>query len=200
MGLRYENFEIEVPAYQRYSRGILSEKQGDTLKYHKPLVNLGLVYSLNDSTDVFASFSQGYSHADMRMLRDMPVDSVAEFSADIPATQTNYYETGLRFNNQDLQGSLSFFYSDITDGYGYDYNVDAQISQRVAAVVVADEKVWGFEATLDYRINEAIKIGTSVSQSEGKRTNSETGVDYWMNGTKITQSRRRPMPIIDLTI
>ncbi|MBL4816894.1 MAG: TonB-dependent receptor [Shewanella sp.] len=186
MGLRYENFEIEVPDYQRYSRGILSEKQGDTLKYDKLLVNLGLVYSLNDSTDVFASFSQGYSHADMRMLRDMPVDSVAEFSDDIPATQTNYYETGLRFNNQDLQGSLSFFYSDITDGYGYDYNVDAQISKRVAAVVVADEKVWGFEATLDYRINEAIKIGTSVSQSEGKRTNSETGVDYWMNGTKIT--------------
>lgn len=186
VGLRYENFEIEVPDYQRYRRGQLTAKQGDTLKYDKPLVNLGLVYNIADSTDIFASFSQGYSHADMRMLRDMPVDSVAEFSDAIPATQTNYYETGLRYAGESLQGSLSFFYSDITDGYAYDYNVDAEVSKRVAAVVVADEEIWGFEATLDYQVNAAFKLGTSVSMSEGQRTNSATGVDYWMNGTRIT--------------
>ncbi|PKG58413.1 hypothetical protein CXF82_04790 [Shewanella sp. GutDb-MelDb] len=186
IGLRYENFEIEVPDYQRYKKGVLSEKQGDTLKYDKPLVNLGLVYRVADNTDLFASFSQGYSHADMRMLRDMPVDSVSEFADDIPATQTNYYETGLRYGADSLQASLSFFYSDITDGYAYDYNVNAELLKKVAAVIVADEKVWGFEATLDYKISQAVKLGTSVSMSEGKRTNSETGVDYWMNGTRIT--------------
>ena len=186
VGLRYENFEIEVPDYQRYRKGQLTAKQGDTLKYDKPLVNLGLVYNIAESTDIFASFSQGYSHADMRMLRDMPVDSVAEFSDAIPATQTNYYETGLRYSGESLQGSLSFFYSDITDGYAYDYNVEAEVTKRVAAVVVADEEIWGFEATLDYQVNAAFKLGTSVSMSEGKRTNSETNVDYWMNGTRIT--------------
>ena len=186
VGLRYENFEIEVPDYQRYKKGQLTAKQGDTLKYDKPLVNLGLVYNIAESTDIFASFSQGYSHADMRMLRDMPVDSVAEFSDAIPATQTNYYETGLRYSGESLQGSLSFFYSDITDGYAYDYNVEAEVTKRVAAVVVADEEIWGFEATLDYQVNAAFKLGTSVSMSEGKRTNSETNVDYWMNGTRIT--------------
>ncbi|MGS0690476.1 TonB-dependent receptor [Shewanella sp. 30m-9] len=186
LGLRYENFEIEVPDYQRYKKGVLSDKQGDTLTYDKPLINLGLVYSIADSTDIFASFSQGYSHADMRMLRDMPVDSVAEFSDEIPATQTNYYETGLRYDSERVQGSLSFFYSDIKDGYAYDYNVDALAVKRVAAVIVADEKIWGFEATLDHQINQAIKLGTTVSMSEGKRTNSETGIDYWMNGTRIT--------------
>lgn len=186
VGLRYENFEIEVPDYQRYRKGQLTAKQGDTLKYDKPLVNLGLVYNIADSTDIFASFSQGYSHADMRMLRDMPADSVAEFSDAIPATQTNYYETGLRYAGESLQGSLSFFYSDISDGYAYDYNVDAEVAKRVAAVVVADEEIWGFEATLDYQVNGALKLGTSVSMSEGQRTNSETGVDYWMNGTRIT--------------
>ena len=186
VGLRYENFEIEVPDYQRYRKGQLTAKQGDTLKYDKPLVNLGLVYNIADSTDIFASFSQGYSHADMRMLRDMPADSVAEFSDAIPATQTNYYETGLRYAGESLQGSLSFFYSDISDGYAYDYNVDAEVAKRVAAVVVADEEIWGFEATLDYQVNGALKLGTSVSMSEGQRTNNETGVDYWMNGTRIT--------------
>ena len=186
VGLRYENFKIEVPDYQRYRKGQLTAKQGDTLKYDKPLVNLGLVYNIAESTDIFASFSQGYSHADMRMLRDMPVDSVAEFSDAIPATQTNYYETGLRYSGESLQGSLSFFYSDITDGYAYDYNVEAEVTKRVAAVVVADEEIWGFEATLDYQVNAAFKLGTSVSMSEGKRTNSETNVDYWMNGTRIT--------------
>ncbi|MCL1139758.1 TonB-dependent receptor [Shewanella pneumatophori] len=186
VGLRYENFEIEVHDYMRYSRGLLSAKQGDTLKYDKPLVNLGLVYNIAASTDIFVSYSQGYSHADMRMLRDMPVDSVAEFADEIPATQTNYYETGLRYSDDSLQGSLSFFYSDIKDGYAYDYNVDSQADKRVAAVIVADEEVWGFEATLDYQINQEIKFGTSVSMSEGKRTNSETGDDYWMNGTRIT--------------
>ncbi|GIU05603.1 TonB-dependent receptor [Shewanella sp. c952] len=186
VGLRYENFEIEVPDYQRYRKGQLTAKQGDTLKYDKPLVNLGLVYNIAESTDIFASFSQGYSHADMRMLRDMPVDSVTEFSDAIPATQTNYYETGLRYSGESLQGSLSFFYSDITDGYAYDYNVEAEVTKRVAAVVVADEEIWGFEATLDYQVNAAFKLGTSVSMSEGKRTNSETNVDYWMNGTRIT--------------
>ena len=175
-----------MPDYQRYKKGQLTAKQGDTLKYDKPLVNLGLVYNIAESTDIFASFSQGYSHADMRMLRDMPVDSVAEFSDAIPATQTNYYETGLRYSGESLQGSLSFFYSDITDGYAYDYNVEAEVTKRVAAVVVADEEIWGFEATLDYQVNAAFKLGTSVSMSEGKRTNSETNVDYWMNGTRIT--------------
>lgn len=186
MGLRFENFEIEVPDYMRYRRGVLSAKQGDTLKYDKPLVNLGLVYNIAASTDIFASFSQGYSHADMRMLRDMPVDSVAEFADEIPATQTNYYETGLRYSDDNLQASLSFFYSDIKDGYAYDYNVDSQADKRVAAVIVADEEIWGFEATFDYQINQEFKLGSSVSMSEGKRTNSETGSDYWMNGTRIT--------------
>ena len=51
---------------------------------------------------------------------------------------------------------------------------------------MADAKVWGFEATLDVQVNQDIKLGTSVYQSEGKRENSVTGVEYWMNDTKIT--------------
>jgi iron complex outermembrane receptor protein len=187
-GVRYENFEIEVPDYLRYKRGVLSPKQGDTLKYDKAIFNLGLVYSIQENTELFTSFSQGYSHADMRMLRDMPVDSVAEFSDAIPATQTNYYETGLRYNNseQGLRASFAVFYSDISDSYAYDYNIQAQTSKQVAAVIVADEKIWGYEATLDYKFNNTISVGTTISQSEGKRENAETGAEYWMNGTKIT--------------
>ena len=119
VGLRYENFEIEVPDYQRYRKGVITEKQGDTLKYNEPLVNLGAVYSVTDSSDLFASFSQGYSHGDMRMLRDMPVDTVTEFAGKIPATQSNYFETGLRFSDTNLQASFAIFYSDISDSYSY---------------------------------------------------------------------------------
>ncbi|MCJ8294706.1 MAG: TonB-dependent receptor [Colwellia sp.] len=186
VGLRYENFEIEVPDYQRYKKGVITEKQGDTLKYHKPLVNLGAVYSVTDSSDIFASFSQGYSHGDMRMLRDMPVDTVAEFSDEIPATQTNYFETGLRFSDTNLQASFAIFYSDISDSYGYDYNVAAETDKRVAAVIVADEEIWGYEVTADYLITKDLKLGGALSQSEGKRTNGSTGEEYWLNDTKIT--------------
>ncbi|ALO35801.1 hypothetical protein CMT41_14545 [Colwellia sp. MT41] len=185
-GLRYENFEIEVPDYQRYKKGVITAKQGDTLKYHKPLVNLGAVYSVTDSSDIFASFSQGYSHGDMRMLRDMPVDTVAEFANEIPATQTNYFETGLRFGDHNLQASFAIFYSDISDSYGYDYNVAAETDKRVAAVIVADEEIWGYEVTADYFVTKGFKLGGALSQSEGKRTNGSTGEEYWLNDTKIT--------------
>ena len=185
-GLRYENFEIEVPDYQRYRKGVITEKQGDTLKYNKPLVNLGAVYSVTESSDIFASFSQGYSHGDMRMLRDMPVDTVAEFADEIPATQTNYFETGLRFSDHNLQASFAVFYSDISDSYGYDYNVKAELDKRVASVIVADEEIWGYEVTADYFITKGFKLGGALSQSEGKRTNGSTGEEYWLNDTKIT--------------
>ena len=185
-GFRYENFEIEVPDYLRYKKGVLTAKTGTTLKYHEPLFNLGAVYNFAKNTEGFINFSQGYSHGDMRMLRDMPAETVTEFAAEIPATKTNYYETGFRYGKGNIQASLAFFYSDIKDGYGYDYNIAAETNKRVAAVIVADAKVWGFEATLDVQISQDLKLGTSVSQSEGKRENSATGVEYWMNDTKIT--------------
>lgn len=186
VGLRYENFEIEVPNYNRFKRGVITPKQGDTLKYDKPLVNLGAVYSVTGTSEIFASFSQGYSHGDMRMLRDMPVDSVAEFADEIPATQTNYFETGLRFGDHNLQASVAVFYSDISDSYGYDYNVKAETDKRVAAVIVADEEIWGYEITADYFVTSDFKLGGTLSQSEGKRTNGSTGEEYWLNDTKIT--------------
>jgi len=185
-GIRYENFAIDIPDYQRYKNGNLSAKQGDRLSYNKALFNLGLVYTLAQDTEAFVNFSQGYSHGDMRMLRDMPVATVSEFAKEIPATQTNYHETGVRYNSGALNASLALFYSDITNGYGYDYNVDADSAKRVAAVIVADAKVWGYEATVDYRVNDQLILGSTVSQSEGKRKNGTTGVEYWMNDTKIT--------------
>ena len=120
------------------------------------------------------------------MLRDMPVDTVAEFADEIPATQTNYFETGLRFSDHNLQASFAVFYSDISDSYGYDYNVKAELDKRVASVIVADEEIWGYEVTADYFITKGFKLGGALSQSEGKRTNGSTGEEYWLNDTKIT--------------
>lgn len=187
-GLRYENFDIEVPDYNRYMRKTktLVAKEGDTIDFDKPLINFGLVYSLSDSSELFASYSQGYSHGDMRMLRDMPVDTVAEFADEIPATSTKYYETGVRFNDNALRASVAVFYSDVKDGYAYDYNVKANNGKKVAGMIVADENIWGYELTIDYDINEQLTFGGAISQSEGQRRNELTDTEYWMNSAKIT--------------
>ena len=56
-GFRYENFEIEVPDYLRYKRGVLTAKTGTALKSNELLFNLGAVYNFEKNTEGFINFS-----------------------------------------------------------------------------------------------------------------------------------------------
>lgn len=184
-GLRYEVLRVDIPDY-RVSGGSRQFIDGGTLDYDKLLFNIGTVWKWTDELEWFAGFSQGYSITDLRMLRGLPArfSSVDQLDSLIPATASDYYETGLRFDGERWQASLALFYSDVENGYSYDSNAKVPAADRIEGLVVRDEYTYGIEVTGDFQFDEHWRAGGQVSWAEGERDNPY-GSDYYMNGTRI---------------
>ena len=176
-GARYEDIDVETTTVEnnRYGKRI----NGGSLGYEEFLVNLGAVYFVTDSMDIFANFSQGFSVGDLgRQIRGANPSSdrigVSAFKND--AEETNQYETGLRYNDRDLSWSASAFYVDYKNGRTY--NADLQIQ-------LSDQEIWGVEGSVDYQVIDATQVGGTLTWSEGLKDTPDGGRER-LPGTRIS--------------
>lgn len=191
-GFRMEKVNIGVADYStmamvNHQTGGTTESfavKGGELHYNAYLFNAGLRYNKWDIFTPYASFSQGFSVADIGvMLRSARVDDIGDINTK--AIIINNYEGGFVSKWKRLR----------FEGVGYVSTSELGTSGRFVAgvyeVMRSPEKIWGFEAIADYRLLENLTIGTSYSWVEGKLDANDNGAvsdeeDVYLGGERIS--------------
>lgn len=144
-----------VPGYQPQTMA------GGNVRHSETLFNLGAVYKLTDTQQLFANFSQGFSLPDtQRMLRDVS----ANFSIDnssIDSIKVNNYELGWRLGDaRGLNAGVTAFYNTSDK---VQFNCDYSVS-----VADTDERVWGAEGNLQVPVAEGWTLGGTLAYTRGQ--------------------------------
>lgn len=177
-GLRHEIISVDTATVDTNRSG--NRVEAGTLDYDETLFNLGGVLFVSPQFDLFASFSQGFSLADIgRVLADAgPIEERVTFRAEdfeSEVQKTDNYELGLRWSDGRLATTLAVFYSRSDNGTTFDD--DAQIRKFA-------EDIHGAELTFDYRISAVTSFGGTVSRAKGERESAE-GTEVRLDGTRI---------------
>lgn len=175
--------------------------KGGDLEYTATLFNAGLRYNRFPLFTPYASFSQGFSVADVGLaLRDAKVDNISKINTK--AVLVNNYELGFVSKYKQLRFELTGFVS--TSKLGAEMVYDA--TTDLFNVARTPERIYGFEASLQYSPVQNLDLGASYSYVEGK---SDTGriddkYDAYLNGRRIgapkigANIRYRPLTGLEL--
>ncbi len=211
-GVRWENFDLEVPSYQATGRyGVVPYSgqmiQGGDLSYDKAVFNAGVVYQL-DNSEIYASFSQGYGLGDLRRLRSITVANVAEFEQQMSPTEADNFELGYRGSFGDFSFDIGGFYTRTENGQSYVDIVDQVIygellkldprlvfdqsktwnPDAIDALALREEKTYGFEVKAQYYLNDVWMLGATYSKTEGEYQHPTQGwID--MNNARISPEK-----------
>lgn len=158
--------------------------KGGELGYNAYLFNAGLRYNKYSFFTPYASFSQGFSVADIGvMLRFARVDDISKISTE--AIVINNYEAGFvsKFSKLRFEG-VGFISTSELGSSG-------QFKDGVFVVVRTPEKIHGFEATADLALLSNLNLGATFSYVEGKmdvnRNNSfNDSEDVYLGGERIS--------------
>jgi iron complex outermembrane receptor protein len=165
-GIRHERASVSVDDFVTIANNSVT---GGKVNYDETLFNLGAVYQVTPQLNAFASFSQGFSLADIgRVLRAAPNNF--QFERVRPQPQkVNNYEIGLRGAWRNVQASISGFYSTSDLGTTFD--------SSFVDIIRAPEQIYGLEATLDVQPSKTWNLGLSASLVEGRIDANNDG-DY----------------------
>ncbi|MEG2268179.1 MAG: TonB-dependent receptor, partial [Acinetobacter sp.] len=182
-GIRHERIDSKVSDSIPYRESIPADiltndlnypyaaKQlnGGQVKHDATLFNLGTVYHLNDTQQIFANFSQGFSIPDVqRMLRDVPASFVVN-SNNIDPIKVNNYELGWRLQGDSgLNTNVTAFYNTSDKVVRFNsapaYNID---------VIDTDERIYGAEANVSYPVTDILSLGGTIAYTRGQFKNSD---------------------------
>jgi iron complex outermembrane receptor protein len=170
-GVRRETIRNEVDDSIPYGEAVTAATvagyqartlEGGNVRHSETLFNLGAVYALTDTQQLFANFSQGFSLPDtQRMLRDVPASFVID-SSSIDSIKVNNYELGWRLGEASgLNAGVTAFYntSDKVVQFNRDYSV---------SVADTDERVWGAEGNLQVPVAEGWTLGGTLAYTRGQ--------------------------------
>ncbi len=172
-GVRYERVESQVEESTPYMEAITADLQpgyqaktlnGGKVKHDATLFNFGAVYHLTDAQQMFANFSQGSNLPDIqRMLRDVPASFTVN-SQTIDPIKVNNYELGWRVQAANgLNASVTTF-SDKSLKFGRpNYTIE---------VLDTDERVYGVEGNLSYRLQPNWTVGGTMAYTRGQFKNT----------------------------
>lgn len=159
-GVRYQYVQADTDSYLT-ARKPYTLMAADSTDSDKFLFNLGTVYKLTDTQQVYANFSQGYSYPDVqRVLRDVAAYTLT--TSGIAPITVNSYELGWRLNQDTgLNLGLTGFYN--TSDKVVQFNSDRSVN-----VVDTDQRVYGAEATVSYPFTENYKVGGTLGYTRGQ--------------------------------
>ncbi|MEQ9941467.1 TonB-dependent receptor [Pectobacterium aroidearum] len=185
-GVRHEAAKLKVDSFQAVAANKGVTVEGGSLKFNETLYNAGAVYSITDSVDLFASYSQGFGMPEVgRVLRaiDNPGVSLSDFT-DLQPIVTNNVETGFRVKKDRFDFEANYFQSNTKMGDRVEARGDNFVSVREKT------RIQGFEVKAGYQINERHKVNASYAHSEGKYdSNGDGKLDKKLNGLNIAPDR-----------
>ncbi|MFD2515194.1 TonB-dependent receptor [Pontibacter locisalis] len=160
------------------------EVKGGDLSYNAYLFNAGLRYNKFELFTPYASFSQGFSVADIGvMLRSARVDDMNKINTE--AIVINNYEAGFVSKYSRLR----------FEGVGFistsELGASGQYKDGVFVVMRSPERIHGFEATADLAVLPTLNLGATFSYVEGKRDVNENDSfrdeeDVYLGGERIS--------------
>lgn len=170
-GVRRETIRNEVEDSIPYGEAVTAATvagyqartlEGGNVRHSETLFNLGAVYKLTDTQQLFANFSQGFSLPDtQRMLRDVPASFVID-SSSIDSIKVNNYELGWRLGDASgFNAGVTAFYN--TSDKVVQFNRDFSVS-----VADTDERVWGAEGNLQVPVAEGWTLGGTLAYTRGQ--------------------------------
>ncbi|MGY5537534.1 TonB-dependent receptor [Vibrio brasiliensis] len=150
-GYRYQYMDIDVADFQATPSSTFVP--GGSTDYAEGLFNLGTIYHLDPTSQVWANFSQGFDIPQLyRYYGKSATQDVA--ASKLEGIKTDSYEIGYRndLDNLSLQSAIYYSHSSATVQYEDDFSISG----------LADPKrVYGAEAQVSYWATDMLQLGLS---------------------------------------
>ena len=189
-GLRHERGKLQVDDYTTIPANAGGSRfvEGGSPTTSETLPNIGLVWEATDALKLYASYSEGYTVADIgRVLRainqpDQRVDSLVDLS---PVVADNR-EIGLDYGDDRWLAHLAAYWSDS------DLGSRLAFDPATATYNVARERteIRGIEGNLAFRFSEAARIGLGYATTHARYDSDGDGrVDSDLPGINVSPDR-----------
>ena len=163
-GLRYENTKLDLPNYTNTHNISIAE---DSASFDELLVNLGLVFKVNEQMSFYSSLNQASQAAQVgRIIRSIETgDELAKFNLeDQKPAVTDNFDIGFRFDNGKFTFDSSVFFT--TSDYGtIMYKPTGSDLYTVQRGKVETD---GFTLVSSYQLDPNTTLGASYSMVDGK--------------------------------
>ncbi|EGP08161.1 TonB-dependent siderophore receptor [Bradyrhizobiaceae bacterium SG-6C] len=207
-GVRYEHFDLNVDnfvrpaAYAAISQVVSFVLPplnviGGKYEYASPTYNAGATFKLNDRSEIFGGFSQGFALPDVGAYTRRAGLSTAyacplnnpnctpaggltiSYASIAPEAQiVNSYELGIRGGDDRFKGSLTGFLSTSDNGVTFD-PLTNKISQQ-------KEQIYGVEFVGELAVTSQFSFGTVLGYREGRYDSDKNGsLDSWLPNNRI---------------
>ena len=185
-GVRHETAKLDVDTYQTVAARNNVTVDGGTPSFEDTVYNMGAVFKVTPSVNLFANYSQGFGMPDVgRVLRSVNVSGQdVDTLIDLSPILTDNYEAGIRINRHPYDVELSY------------YESNSELGSRIVetsglySVKREKKKIKGAEASLGIQLNKNHKLQTSYSYIEGKSdTDGDGVVDTKLTGADIPPNR-----------
>lgn len=190
-GARYESYSGKIGDRGRelgFAPGENGYAQpGDIPDFSLTLFNVGAIYAIGETSQVFAGISQGAQITEFsRAARNATDPSLINLE---PAKSTQY-EIGSRHALERANLTFAVFYSesDLSTGTQPDPNCTV-VSGCPLIPLRRPERYWGAEATVDFQASERVKLGAVLTYQDGEFEDPDTGRTQRVSGSEISPSR-----------
>ena len=143
LGGRYEHINASFNDFT--TLGQENEIKGGDVSYSDMLWNTGLIYQLDDSSEIYASFSQGYELPDIGLSIRYASADFDISSSELEPIKTDSYELGYRADWGNTQGSIAVFYNESDLGSVVTQSFSLAQARR-------EERIYGIELALQHRL------------------------------------------------
>lgn len=187
LGARYEYGKLKINDFTTLASYGSQFVEGGDPSFNELLGNLGVVYKVTDDLRLYASYSEGFSMADVgRVLRSIsqPGLSVESFLNLEPVISDNR-EIGFEYSNDLLNFKASYFESTSKLGARLQPNADGIYSVKRERTEIS-----GFELNAQYYLNDTTTFGTSFADTQGQYDgDGDNKVESDLAGSNISPTR-----------
>jgi len=157
-GLRHEEIDVSFPAFTALFSGE-SVDAGNT-DYSATTFNAGASYRLADPLVAFASYSEGFSVAEVGRILRQAGEQTDFTTAQLEASEVENYEIGLRWERPRYSASIAAFQT--RSDLGTTITNNLRITRQ-------KEETFGIELAADGRLTDRLSVSGSVSWIDGNR-------------------------------
>lgn len=187
VGTRYEYGKLKVADFTTLASYGSQFVEGGEPSFNELLSNVGVVYQVTDDLRFYASYSEGFSMADVgRVLRgiNQPNLAVDNFLNLEPVISDNR-EVGLEYANNSFNFKAGYFESDSDLGARLEADSDG-----IYSVERERTEIDGFEASAQYYLNDDTTFGANYADTNGQYDGDADGiVESDLGGSNISPTR-----------
>ncbi|HXE78413.1 MAG TPA: TonB-dependent receptor [Rhodanobacter sp.] len=200
-GLRQEHGRLEVPTFHTLAFYGNTSVEGGTRSFRKTLPNLGAVWYLTDTLNVFTSYAQGYTLPDVgRVLRaiKVPEQRVGEF-LDLKPVVSDNRELGAEYAGELFNARVSYWTSSSKLGALLVFDAPNQVydvaRQRTEISGWEARAGWKPRVGTDFTASYAINRGRSDRNGDGKVDSDLDGANIAPNRLNLSWTQRWSEPL-----